>query len=496
MNQTRTSRPRSARPGHQVQPANGQAVPVSQVSVRMYRQGLGDCFLLTFPTASGGAFFMVIDCGVILGTRDPETRMTAVAKDIRERTGGHVHLLVATHEHWDHLSGFIQAQDVFRDLTIETLWLAWTEDPTNALAKRLKAERRRTLRALHDAVEHLRATDPASDTPGRLEEILGFFGGLGASGGARTGDALAFLREHAHNVRFCRPGEPPLTLPGVPAVRIYVLGPPEDEALIKKSNPSKKAETYSVSATLTPEDAFLAAVRHHVNGAAKLPADEQETIDLSFPFDHCLTISKKQAQKDRFFEEHYGFTKNGSAAWRRIDTDWMDAAGPLALQLDSSTNNTSLALAIEVGDPGKVLLFPGDAQVGNWLSWERCSWSVEADGKKRHVTAADLLARTTLYKVGHHASHNATLRAQGLELMTSPELVAMIPVDHAMALKKRWDMPFQALLKRLLEKTSGRVVRIDTGVGDKPKAVSSGQWKRFLNTVTLTDLAAEVTVPF
>jgi hypothetical protein len=46
-------------------------------------------------------------------------------------------------------------------------------------------------------------------------------------------------------------------------------------------------------------------------------------------------------------------------------------AGRLALQLDSDTNNTSLVLAFELGKSGRVLLFPGDAQVGNWLSWHK-----------------------------------------------------------------------------------------------------------------------------
>jgi len=39
----------------------------------------------------------------------------------------------------------------------------------------------------------------------------------------------------------------------------------------------------------------------------------------------------------------------------------------MALQLDNDTNNTSVALAIEFTDSGKVLLFPADAQVGSWL---------------------------------------------------------------------------------------------------------------------------------
>src|SRR5437867_12940176 len=99
----------------------------------------------------------------------------------------------------------------------------------------------------------------------------------------------------------------------------------------------------------------------------------------------------------------------------------MAGAAEFALNLDSDTNNTSLALAFELND-GRVLLFPGDAQVGNWESWH-----VDADGKPRSwqvngrdVIARKLLERTVLYKVGHHGSHNATLREQGLERMTDP----------------------------------------------------------------------------
>jgi hypothetical protein len=81
---------------------------------------------------------------------------------------------------------------------------------------------------------------------------------------------------------------------------------------------------------------------------------------------------------------------------------------------------------------GKVLLFAADAQVGNWLSWQDLSWTV--GGKT--VTGPDLLGRTILYKAGHHGSHNATLREKGVEMMTNLEM-ALIPVDHEMAVKKR-----------------------------------------------------------
>ena len=102
--------------------------------------------------------------------------------------------------------------------------------------------------------------------------------------------------------------------------------------------------------------------------------------------------------------------------WRAVDTDWLNGSSALAIQLDSFTNNTSLAIAIERIADGKVSLFPGDAQEGNWLSWHDPSikWQVtRSKGTTSTVVAKDLLARTVFYKVGHHSSHNATAKARG-----------------------------------------------------------------------------------
>jgi hypothetical protein len=112
-------------------------------------------------------------------------------------------------------------------------------------------------------------------------------------------------------------------------------------------------------------------------------------------------------------------------------------------------------LALELTDTGQILLFPGDAQVGNWLSWDKYSWEIDGGRRgQKTVTAQDLLARTVFYKVGHHGSHNATLREKGL-----PDLVAMIPVNKDMAKKKRWNMPLPALRTRLTEKCKCVIVQ-------------------------------------
>jgi hypothetical protein len=176
----------------------------------------------------------------------------------------------------------------------------------------------------------------------------------------------------------------------------------------------------------------------------------------------------------------YGFGQESPDAWRRIEDDWLGGAGRLALQLDSDTNNTSLALAFELVESGRVLLFPGDAQVGNWLSWDPLTWTLTSGGESRTVSSHDLLASTVLYKVGHHGSHNATPREKGLELMTHRELVAMIPVNRQTARKMGWNMPFPTLFRRLDAKTRGRILDLELGVGrDKPPALTDDEWAEF-----------------
>jgi hypothetical protein len=490
--------------------------PALIIKARMYRQGLGDCFLLTILSSSPGGrpFYVMIDCGVILGTEDAPAKMQNVVQDIIDTTGGDVDLVVATHQHWDHLSGFLQAKDLFAEpgdqtpgkLRIHDLWLAWTEDPDNRLANNLRARRGQRLQALRATVQQLRgltatvereaalgaAAEPlgaAGTLAEPIEELLGFFGA--AAAGSDTQAALDALRRYARkSPRFCRPVDPPITLPEVPGVRFWVLGPPEDEKLLLQSDPSKKhPEVYEdPRKALDQENAFAAAF----GGVGSLGIDPS-LRELSLPFDGCYQIPVEQAKQGRFFQRHYYAEDTGSEfqdqSWRWIDGDWLTSASQLALQLDSDTNNTSLVLAIELTDSGKVLLFPADAQVGNWLSWGALSWLLKGEGREdQTVKTADLLSRTVLYKVGHHCSHNATLREEGLERMTSDALTALIPVNHDMAVKKRWNMPFPPLLQRLNEKTRGRMLRVDDKekIGDRkaPEGVSDTVWQDFQRRVT------------
>ena len=68
------------------------------VRVRMYRTGLGDCFLLTFPGKANQPFHMLVDCGVFRGTPNERQIMRDVATSIRDATNGTPDALVATHK--------------------------------------------------------------------------------------------------------------------------------------------------------------------------------------------------------------------------------------------------------------------------------------------------------------------------------------------------------------------------------------------------------------
>ena len=198
--------------------------------------------------------------------------------------------------------------------------------------------------------------------------------GAAASGNTSTRAAFDKAKTMAE-VRTWLPTEDPFEIPGANA-RIYVLGPPHDPKLIRKINPSTSSpETYGLAADgcavlplgvvaalgLSDDDDSLAPFHQRVT----IPLRDQEGLS-------SLKEQDPEGRIQKFFTEHY----YGSDDWRRIDGDWLGPAAELALALQSYTNNTSLVLALELGDIGKgdVLLFAADAQVGNWESWQTWQW--------------------------------------------------------------------------------------------------------------------------
>lgn len=463
---------------------------MKELNIKMYRQGLGDCFLLTFP-GEEKPFYLLIDCGALDSKHYTAELMKEVVGDIHKETDGHLNAVVATHEHWDHISGFTQAKEVFDTFTVDEVWTAWTDEPGNETARIFKEKFKKSKKTVEKAIAKI-PDDKKNSQLGlykkAISELFNFSDGiqLGVSGKGRTEQAWEIFLGLSKKKVYCNPKNTPLELNGVPDVRVYVLGPPDDPDYIKKK--LSKKETYD-----TGKHGF-AAFSGFI--AAFMDDDEtdREVKMRSNPFDKRFQIAQEDARKEEFFKNYYGFTETDNGAeWRRIDYDWLAQAGELALHLDSYTNNTCLAMAIELGESGKVLLFPGDAQVGNWLSWNDLSWKIKnSDGTFRNVKIDDLLARTVFYKVGHHGSHNATMRAKGLEKMTHSELVAMIPVHRKTADDQSWEFPYAPLWQRLRERACGRVLLADAKNLDEISSeaqtfLTDEEWQKFVSATDFTN---------
>jgi beta-lactamase superfamily II metal-dependent hydrolase len=458
----------------------------------MYRQGIGDCFLLTFVSGPQPQHIL-IDCGVLSGTADGKNKMQRVARNIKEVTNNRLSALVVTHEHWDHVSGFYDARDVFDNMEVGEIWVAWTEDPSHPVARELKAQNQARLKGIQLALAHLAETaDPRYQAYGQgISQLLGFFGGpaAGASLAAfseKTSQAMERVTKRSPSPTYWQPGN--LIRPDwLPGVRIYVLGPPLGTKMLKKTEGRSGVETYGL---IGADRAFVAALEQTLALDDAGDPEAARQINAALPFDQSLQWREgPQARIDR--EPFYQAYTAKDAAWRRIDNAWLLSMARLALQLDNGLNNTSLVLAFELTATGEVLLFPGDAQIGSWKSWLGLEWQLKDSGAEpKSFNTTELLQRTVFYKVGHHGSHNATLKDGGLEVMTAPDLVAAIPVDQVFANhSKRWEMPARALYERLQASTAGRILRADaawpTAADQPPPNVSPQAWKKFTSAVSL-----------
>jgi beta-lactamase superfamily II metal-dependent hydrolase len=495
-------------PTNELQTAEQRLLPPEDgATVRMYRTGHGDCFLLAFA-GEPKPVYMLIDCGYKPGSpKFINTKIADITKNICEATGGHLDVAVITHEHQDHVNGITEAH--FKGITIGETWLAWTEDPGDDLANSLRKAFKDKLLGLLAARNRL-AAEGNPEQLKRVDEFLEFELGWDSESGsvptaanllAAASDPDQSMNKKSMKLFKDRPGKQPkyicpheeiLTIPGAKNLRIFALGPPYDADKIKDLDPQGEESFRTVSlAATSPGNYFLAAL-------------DPDKLSLNLPFTNQYAIpldkagSKKTPPELRsFFIKHYGKSKRpvpqtaevpDNPEWRRINEEWLYSAEQLALDINDYTNNSSLVLAFELGRGGKVLLFAADAQRGNWVSWSEKDWK---DGEST-ITARDLLARTVLYKVGHHGSHNATLdgrvdsehaslgwMAQGA---LEHEFTAMITAVRAWAeTQKGWDHPLKAIKDALIKKASGRVFQTDTDFEKMvaPDGALTADWEQF-----------------
>jgi hypothetical protein len=356
------------------------AAAPKKITIRAYPVGFGDCLLLTFHYAAT-ARHVLVDFGTTAKfPKAPKDAMERVADAIKAACGGKLHAVIATHRHRDHISGFATAAngkgtgDVIASCNPDVVIQPWTEDPRAARDAEVPTGGGTSARAfvrmlgdMHAVAAGVRAEAaalaaiPHSGVGKRLVEELAFIGEDNIANPSAVKNLMQMGKRRAY-VRYGSASGFGALLPGV---TVTVLGPPtlrQSDAIRKQRerDPSEFWQLMSLTA-----------------GGGDVPP--------KLPFRSA---------------KHPG---PGFPPWARWFRKRLLAVRAQQLQqivrvLDDQMNNTSLILLFEVG--GYRMLFPGDAQIENW-SYALVPAPHNTDVRKR-------LAGVNLYKVGHHASLNAT----------------------------------------------------------------------------------------
>lgn len=405
----RRSRSRSAAPTH--------------VTVRMYHVGFGDAFLLTIPTADRPRR-VLIDCGVhssgaVKGQSIADMARQIAADTIDADGVSRIDLVIATHRHQDHVSGFGQ-DAVWKAVEVQEVWMPWTEDPRDPEARVIRETQSKVAAHLHVALTaklSLAGVSPAKKL--EAEQLLNLVtnsltnaaamrtlhGGFAGSPRRvflpyRTSSANAIQRDF------------------LPGVTVHALGPSRSNSIIRDMNPPK-GQSYL---------RLMEAISDAQN-------DRHQPFQSRWILDPQQSVYAESLLSDR--------------DRKRVKDVGEGAELGVAVALEQAVNGTSLMLMFEIGRA--FLLFPGDAQWGTW------------DAVLQDPESRELLSKTTFYKIGHHGSHNAT-PVEFVEDVLGDTFAAMAPVKPV----KQWKFIPKAELMTELRKRSPAVVRSDLAEPTEP----------------------------
>ena len=375
------------------------------IVVRMYRVGFGECFLLSFPTGDG-VEHVLIDCGV--HPDGDEGTIATVVQDIADRSGGELALVVATHAHQDHVSGFATHADLFRTIRVREVWLPWTESPAVGAAVAVRQGQQALAAQL---TEHLAVRPAAQDGPSLAAALANL---------ANVEEAMHLLRSglNGGTVRYVAAGQQHAGAGGIAALSARVLWPPRDDRFLAHLE-------------LSPDERLL---RAGADGAV-VPINGLE------PCDRRWEVPQQSSPYYRALDDRD----------RNLLAMAAVGIGRLGFSLDRCVNDTSIVVRFSYH--GQQLLFGGDAHVDDWA---------------RHLgpeEVRDLLAGVALFKVPHHGSRTATSQAI-LDLLPARQFVALVSTHG-----KPWDsLPCPDLLAGL-GAAARAVVRsdaqpVDSGSGD------------------------------
>jgi beta-lactamase superfamily II metal-dependent hydrolase len=417
-------------------PSASSALPASSgqngkgLRVRMFRVGFGDFFLLTVPTAEGGRHIL-IDCGVhAKDLKSIQAAVTQMAADC----GNHLALVIMTHRHADHISGFGTCSDIFSQITVDRVWMPWFENPDDKVAAKIQ----QNLAAMATQLASRLAARGGPESDPYAAMVDNITGGLSVAGGTGNQKALDVLHNGFGNKPehdYYKAGD----LASLPQDLVdagfsaQILGPPSDPHLITQLT--------------NTADQYLASVMQEDDGPAKtFPAAFQQK---TYP-DHAFKFFRADKVKTMI---------NGMRP---------DVLAARAQAADKTLNNQSLVILFSF--EGKNLLFVGDAQWGNWENFLYGGAFGTPGHTEMTKTATDILNNIDFYKVGHHGSRNATpkdavaaMMRLGCACMCSTQLGAYNEV------------PREPLMQALSKQMDGRLARSDQiAANDKPADPKAG----------------------
>jgi len=382
--------------------------------VRMYRVGFGDFFLLTVRNGKDEKHIL-IDCGVHavdLGSiGDAVEQMSADC-------GKHLSLVIMTHRHADHISGFAKCSDAFRQITVDRVWMPWFEDPGDKNGINIQTK----LTALASQLSlQLAVRGPRDPFVAMAQNITG---GMAASGGSSNQTALdvlqnGFANKPAHD--YYKAGDPP-NLPQAlidAGLSAQILGPPGDVKLIAQM--TNTADQYLADAM-------------------------QEDDEPAKTFSNAFQAESYPAHAFKFFAD----TKVKAL----IDSVRPDVLAARALAADKTLNNQSLVILFSFG--GRNLLFAGDAQWGNWENFLYGGAFGTPGHTEMTKQATDILKNIDFYKVGHHGSRNATPK-DAVAAMLRPGCACMCSTQ----IKAYNEVPREPLMQALSTQMKGKLARSD-----------------------------------
>jgi beta-lactamase superfamily II metal-dependent hydrolase len=422
-------------------PANAANDVKNELRVRMYRVGFGDFFLITVPTP-GGPKHILIDCGVHKG--DIKT-IDACIKDLIAVTQRKLALVIATHYHADHISGFGTNFDDFATFEVEAVWLPNRLDPELKDAVTFRAQ-------IAAVANQLQLRLGAREDDAGRQALAMATNALGVGEG-RNEKALRLLTEGFKSKpkpEYYQAGdEPQLPASLQGSITAELLGPAPLDTKGEFSTEENKSQQY------------LAAASER----GLPPSTTLEPFEKPWP----ATSDDYSAGAFRGYRtpEQIAARRPGSpeALEKLLQDAQPDLLFAMAEAIDGTLNNQSLVVLFTC--QGKKLLFVGDAQWGNWSYWLYGKKTIGENIPGITPKAKDILGSIDFYKVGHHGSTNANPIPAIAAL--NQECVSMCSTESADPDKKRphgnilkkSEVPRILLMEEIEKRTTNKLVRSD-----------------------------------